>query len=106
MVPLHWTGAEKRIAREVFETACEAEKRELLETFKRRAAQMGSSDDLWQLAEDIERARRDFDRKYDYRYSQLPFVFGQLVREGRVTEDQLEGLGSEKLDFVRRVASL
>ena len=96
MVPLHWTGAEKRIAREVFETACEAEKRELLETFKRRAAQMGSSDDLWQLAEDIERARRDFDRKYDYRYSQLPFVFGQLVREGRLAVVESIKLDSPK----------
>jgi hypothetical protein len=29
---------------------------------------------------------------YDYRYSVLPLVFGNLIREGRLSEEELHGL--------------
>jgi hypothetical protein len=39
--------------------------------------------------------------KYDYRYSQLVFVLGILLREKRITEDELAGLAKEKLMMIR-----
>jgi hypothetical protein len=53
----------------------------------------------------LQARRRDIDQKYDYRYSQLIFIFGCLVREGRVQEAQLAGLSDKKLDQIRRTAS-
>ena len=32
---------------------------------------------------------------YDYHYSILPLVFAHLLRDGRVTEDDLQGLGQK-----------
>jgi hypothetical protein len=44
------------------------------------------------------------DRKYDYRYSVLTDVFARLFREGRVSEEELKGLGEEKLAYIRSFA--
>ena len=61
---------------------------------------------MWSIQEHLHGKRREIDEKYDYRYSQLPLVFGQLLREGRVQEVQLSGLSEEKLSYIRRIASL
>ena len=61
---------------------------------------------MWPIQEHLERKQREIDRKYDYRYSQLLFVFGQLIRQGRVQEAQLAGLSEEKLGYIRCSASL
>jgi hypothetical protein len=45
--------------------------------------------------------RQDINRKYDYRYSVLLFVFANLVREGRVSEEELRSLGEDKLAYIR-----
>ena len=44
------------------------------------------------------------DRKYDYRYSQLIFVFAQLLRGEYLTEDELSVLGEGKLDDIKKWA--
>ena len=45
-----------------------------------------------------------FDRKYDYRYSRLTHVFGKLLHEGRVREEELRGLREDKLEAIRSCA--
>jgi hypothetical protein len=50
--------------------------------------------------------RREIDRRYDYQYSALPLVFAHLLRDGRLTEDDLNGLEQEKLDLIRRASAL
>ena len=50
--------------------------------------------------------RKEIDRKYDYRYSQLTHVFGRLLYEGRVSEEELRGLGEDKLKSIRSLAEL
>jgi hypothetical protein len=72
----------------------------------RRAASAAIPDDIWELGHDLGRIRREFDAKYDYRYSQLEFVFGRLLREKRIAEDDLAGLHEDKLEIIRRIASL
>ncbi len=44
------------------------------------------------------------DRKYDYRYSRLTHVFGRLLYERRITEEDLRGLGEDKLKPIRSFA--
>jgi hypothetical protein len=103
---LKWSAAEKKLAHRVFEAALTAELAEIMTDFKARAAAITEPHEMWPLREYLERKQREIDRKYDYRYSQLLFVFGQLIREGRAQEAQLAGLSEEKLGYIRRSASL
>jgi hypothetical protein len=48
--------------------------------------------------------RKEIDRKYDYRYSQLTHVFGKLLHESRLSEEELRGLGEDKLKLIRSFA--
>jgi hypothetical protein len=48
--------------------------------------------------------RKEIDRKYDYRYSQLTHVFGRLLYEKRLREEELRGLRADKLKPIRSVA--
>jgi hypothetical protein len=101
-----WTPAEKRIARRVFEAALQRELAETLAEFKRRAAQATQAQDMWSVEGFLAQARRAIDAKYDYRYSQLVLVFGRLLREGRISEQDLNGLSEDKVSTMRTIASL
>lgn len=106
MQSLTWSPKEKQLARAVFERAAEAEEQELLEHFKNKAAALKNLEDLWALQFAIHDSEREYQQKYDYRYSQLIVVFGRLVREGRISIDALNGLSEEKLKCIERIASL
>jgi hypothetical protein len=43
-------------------------------------------------------------RKYDYRYSQLTQVFGRLLYEKRLREEELRGLREDNLKPIRSLA--
>jgi hypothetical protein len=101
-----WSASEKKLARAIFDRALHAELKETLEDFKERARHVQSPSDLWEIRDHLERRQRSIDQKYDYRYSQLLMVFGRLLREGRITEQELADLSDDKLEIIRRVASL
>jgi hypothetical protein len=48
--------------------------------------------------------RKEIDRKYDYRYSQLTQVFGRLLYEKRLRQEELRGLREDKLKPIRSFA--
>ena len=106
MHDLKWSESEKTVARRVFEAALADELAEVMAEFKARAAAAAKPDDMWAVQEHLYGKRREIDEKYDFRYSQLPRVFGTLLREGRIQEAQLAGLAEEKLSYIRRIASL
>jgi steroid 5-alpha reductase family enzyme len=106
MEHLSWSPSEKRLAREVFEPAATAEEAQLLREFKQKVATIAEIQDLWALRRTLEQSEREFQSKYDYRYSQLLFLLGRLVREGRVQELELQGLSEQKLEYIRRIATL
>jgi len=68
----------------------------------------GSRDDrtIWRLHDYLSEKRRDFDRKYDFRYSVLMLVFSRLVSEGWLKIDDLSGIGDEKVEAIKRTISL
>jgi len=101
-----WSKSEKKVARRVFEAALQAELAEVMADFKARAAAAAEPDDMWLIEEYLRDKRRAIDRKYDYRYSQLIWVFGRLLREGRIQEAQLLGFAEEKLAGIRSMAAL
>jgi len=106
MHDLKWAEREKKIARRVFEAALQQELGEVMAEFKDKAARAKEFDDMWAVEGWLAHQRRGIDAKYDFRYSQLVIVFGKLLREGRITGQQLEGLGEDKLSYIERVATL
>jgi len=102
---MEWSQSEKKVAHRVFEAALQAELAEVMADFKARAAAAAEPDDMWLIEEHLRDKRREIDRKYDYRYSQLIRVFGRLLREGRIQEAQLFGLAQEKLAGIRSMAA-
>ena len=61
---------------------------------------------VWELERYLTERRIQIDRQYEYKYSVLIFVFGNLIQQGRLTEQELEGLNEEKLGAIRRYAEL
>ena len=106
MHDLKWSEREKKIARRVFEAALQQELGEVMARFKEKAARAEKPEDMWSIEDWLAHQRREIDTKYDFRYSQLVIVFGKLLREGRITEQQLEGLGEDKLSYIERIATL
>jgi hypothetical protein len=106
MFELKWSHAEKEVARRAFDLALGKQLGALILEAKDRATKIGEPSELWALEHWLTERRRDIDRKYDYRYPILPLVFANLLRDGRLTEDDLQGLGQEKLDLIRRVSAV
>jgi hypothetical protein len=106
MFDLKWSQGEKVIARRVFNMALQKELQATIHEAKRRAAKVEEPSELWELESWLTMRREDINRRYDYRYSVLPIVFAHLVRDGHLKEDDLRGLGSEKLELIRRAANL
>jgi hypothetical protein len=99
-----WSKSEKSIARTVFDAALQREFHQLIQETKQKANQIKDPADLWDLEQYVSERRKEIDRKYDYRYSRLTHVFGRLVYEGRVSEEELHGLGENKLKSIRSLA--
>jgi hypothetical protein len=68
------------------------------------ASQIQQSSDLWDLEHYLTQRRKEIDRKYDYRYSQLTQVFGRLLYEKRLRQEELRGLREDKLEPIRSFA--
>lgn len=97
-----WSKQEKQIARAAFDKAIERECAQLVASFRQRAADIKNMDDLWSIREELNRLWRELPEKYDYRYSQLTWVFARLIHEHWMTLDDLKGLGEDKLEPIRR----
>jgi hypothetical protein len=100
---LRWSDAEKRIARRVYDKALQQELDEIIHKVKEMARNIKEPSDLWNMEDYLTRRRKDIDSTYDYRYSQLPLLFAQLVRKDQIRLEDLHGLGEEKLAYVRFV---
>jgi photoprotection regulator FRP-like protein len=98
---LTWSRSEKAIARKAFDAALKRELHEVIQEAKQMASRIRQSSDLWDLEHYLTQRRREIDRKYDYRYSQLLLVFGKLLRESRLGEEELRGLRQDKLESIR-----
>jgi Photoprotection regulator fluorescence recovery protein len=102
---LKWSPSEKAIARKAFDQALNHELQQLVREAKDRAAIISEASELWKLESWLTERRREIDRKYDYRYSVLPLVFAELVKQGRIAENDLHGLAPEKIDVILGMAS-
>ncbi|MHB1674051.1 MAG: hypothetical protein ACYCSP_07360 [Acidobacteriaceae bacterium] len=103
---LHWSPAEKASARRAFHRALKKELDAIMQKAKARAARIEEISELWELEHWLTERRHEIDRKYDYRYSVLPQVFAVLLRDGWLSEADLDGIGQDKIDRIRHAAHL
>ena len=99
-----WSKSEKAIARAAFDAALKRELQDVMRKTKQMANQIKEPADVWELEHYLTERRKEIDRKYDYRYSQLTQVFGRLLYEKRLGEDELGGLREDKLNSIRSFA--
>ena len=100
-----WSSAEKSIARTAFDRALQRELDGVIAETKSRAAKIRQPADLWELERYLTKRRNQIDRQFDYRYSVLIQVFGRLLREEKLNEEDLQGLSEDKLAAIHRYAS-
>jgi hypothetical protein len=101
-----WSKSEKAIARIAYDAALKRELHKVMQETKQKASQIKEARDLWTLERYLTDRRKDIDRKYDFRASRLTRVFGTLLCEGRVTEEELHGLREDKLEAIRSCAEV
>jgi hypothetical protein len=106
MNALKWSHAEKVIARQAFDLALQNELQATIHEAKDRVAKIKEPFQLWEIEEWLTERRMEIDSTYDYRYSVLPVVFARLLRNGRIKEDDLQGLEPEKIELIRRASIL
>ena len=100
-----WSRSEKAVARAAFDAALKRELQKTMQEVKQMANQVNEPADLWDLEHYLTQRRKEIDRKYEYKYSQLTHVFGRLLHEQRLREDELRGLQEDKLQLIRSVAT-
>jgi photoprotection regulator FRP-like protein len=99
-----WSRSDKTIARAAFDAALKRELQEVMQEAKQKANQVNEPAELWDLEHYLKQRRKEIDRKYEYKYSQLTHVFGRLLHEQRLCEEELSGLRKDKLKLIRSLA--
>jgi hypothetical protein len=99
-----WSRSERAIARTAFDAALGRELHEVIQEAKKMANLVQQSSDLWDLEHYLTQRRKEIDRKYDYRDSQLTHVLGRLLHEKRLREEDLRGLREDKLKSISSLA--
>lgn len=94
---INWTKTEEEIAHQALKKAHQRETDYLIQQVREYASQIAEIDDLWRINDFLSARRHDIDGKYDYRDSMFVFVFSQLIKEGWLKWDDLEGLSQDKL---------
>lgn len=100
---LKWSKSEKEAARRAFEAAYQRECAEIRTKVREMVESAAEPPGLWRIHDFPTERREEVDRKYDYRYSVLPFVFARLLKEGWLSEGEIEGLGEDKMEVIRRL---
>jgi hypothetical protein len=95
MHDLKWSAAEKVIVRKAFNLALKRELQTVILEAKSKAAKIQEPSGLWDLEQYLTQRRQEIDRIYDYRYSVLPLVFANVLSNGRLSADELHGLGED-----------
>ena len=96
-----WSPTEEKIAKTAFDTAYGREVASMMAEVKRLAETATNPDELWKLHDFLSARRHDLDGKYDFRDSMLVFVFAQLVKEGWLKIQELEGLSRDKIAKIK-----
>ena len=102
--PLCWTNSEKKIAGSAFEKAYRLEWTELAKQVKSRKIE--NPDDLWDLEYILSDKRKEIDQKYDCRYSVTIVVFANVISEGWMKMEDLDGVQKDKINQIQQLVKI
>ena len=97
---LEWSSSEKKVARSAFDKALEVALGKTLAEFKKKASDAATFSDMWEIEDYLRQQQRNLEQMFDYRYSQLIVVFGNLIRKGYLDEKLLAGLSQDKREEI------
>jgi hypothetical protein len=100
-----WAPTEKKLARIAFDKALERHCTAITQEARRMLETTTAPSDIFRVQEYLTEQRRIVDLLYDYRYSRLLGVFGRLLSDGWLGEDDLSGLQPEKIAKIKHEAS-
>ncbi len=103
---IEWSTTEQVVAQTLFQRAYDREISALTTDIRRRADAANDADDLWILHDFLSARRHSIEGKYDFNYASLLFVLADLIKEGWLTTDELQGLDREKVAKVTSLAKL
>ena len=103
---LTWSKTEKDVAKKIYANAYDKECRAILAHVQGMLAKLTDAEDVWKIHDYLSEQRKEFAGKYDYRYSVLPLVFARLIREGWLSEADLQGLREDKLEGIQSMLRL
>ena len=89
-----YTKSEKKVAKELFSLARERDYKRLQKEIKQYKCDTPES--IWDLRDFLNSKAKEFDIKYDYRYSVLDEVFISFLLEGLLQTNELKGLSKER----------
>jgi hypothetical protein len=92
----------KEGCRRAFERALDCELTALIREAAERVNQVSRPDELWEVEAWLTKRRKEISETNEFRYSVLPLVFAKLTYRRLLSEDDLKGLGPEKVDLIRR----
>lgn len=101
-----WSEAEETIAKQAFQTAYERETSALIANVRDRAKSITVLEDLWYLHDLLSTKRYEIDGKYAYDSSTIVFDFANLVKEGWLNLEDLQGLKAEMLSKISALARM
>ena len=100
MNKIQWSETETKIIKQAFQTAYQRETSTLITNVRDRADSIAKLGDLWYLHDLLSTKRYELDGKYDYNPSTVVFDFANLIKEGWLSLDDLQGLKPEILSKI------
>lgn len=101
---LKWSSDEKKVARKAFDNAYQREMDDIKSLLLNKVSQIKTNADIWAIEDFLSEKRKIIDSKYDYRYSQLISVFGRLLSEGYLNEEDISELSEKKRDLIKKLS--
>jgi len=95
--PVGWSSDEQTIAKHAFDLAYGRETETLIHALRNRFGSMASVDAVWDLHDFLSGKRHEMDGRYDFRFATLLFVFANLVKDGLLSLEDLQGLSADKI---------
>jgi len=86
--------------------AYERETNTLVTKIRQKIDNLKEIEELWEVHDLLSSKRYDLDGKYHTRESMLVFTFAQLVKEGWVNLDELQGLDKAKLAKISSLSKM
>ena len=101
-----WSKSDKKIARELFELAKKRDYEDLLKLIQLKSQNFITPQSIWDLKDFLNFKAKEFDQKYDYRYSILDDVFAKLILENLLNLNDLKLLSKEKQEQIKNILNI